>query len=211
MGQARPLAAIEPTPCYDSDRKGIVMVAQQVGPLWTVEQYLQLERYSTVKHEYHNGYVFAMAGGSQAHSQIAVNIVALLRVGVRGSGCRALNSDIKIRQSPDDYVYADAVVTCDPRDHVPGQEWIDYPTLMVEVLSTSTARHDRGDKFEGYKNIPTFREYVLVKYRRREVEVRRRGDIGTWTATTYGPHDDVVLESAAITLPMDLIYEEIGL
>ena len=96
------------------------MVAQQqIGPIWTVEQYLVLERYSTVKHEYHGGYVYALAGGSQAHSQIAGNVLTLLRTGVRGSGCRALNPDIKIRQSPDDYVYADAVVTGDPGDDVP--------------------------------------------------------------------------------------------
>src|SRR5919206_186678 len=148
------------------------MVAQ-VGPLWTVEEYLLLERYSTVKHEYHGGYVYAMAGGSQAHSQIAGNMYALLRAGVRGSGCRALNPDIKIRQAPDDYVYADAVVTCDPRDDVPGQDWIDYPTLVVEVW--------------------------------------RRAAAGAWTSTVYGPADDVVLDSLALTLPMDLIYEDSGL
>jgi Uma2 family endonuclease len=99
------------------------MVAQ-VGPLWTVAEYLLLERYSTVKHEYHGGYVYALADGSQTHSQIACNLYAL-RAGVRGSRCRALNPDIKIRQSPDDYVYSDAVVTCDPRDDVPGQDWIE--------------------------------------------------------------------------------------
>ena len=186
------------------------MVAQ-VGPLWTVEEYLLLERYSTVKHEYHGGYVYAMAGGSQAHSQIAANMLTLLRAGVRGSGCRALNPDIKIRQTPDDYVYSDAVVTCDPRDDVPGQDWIDYPMLVVEVLSRSTERHDRGDKFEGYKNIPTFREYVLVEYRRREVGVWRRDDAGTWNLTACGLGDDVALESVPLTLPMDLIYEDSGL
>ena len=188
------------------------MVAQQpAGPIWTVEQYLVLERYSTVKHEYHGGYVYALAGGSLAHSQIAGNVLTLLRAGVRGSGGRALNPDIKIRQSPDDYVYSDAVVTCDPRDDVPGQDWIDYPLLIVEVLSPSTERHDRGGKFEGYKNISTFREYVLVEDRWREVEVWRRDDAGTWTATTYGPGDDVALASVALTLPMDLIYEDSGL
>jgi hypothetical protein len=73
------------------------MVARpQVGPPWTVEQYLVLERYSTVKHEYHGGYVYALAGGSQAHSQIAGNVLTLLRTAVRGSGGRALNPDIKI-------------------------------------------------------------------------------------------------------------------
>ncbi len=188
------------------------MVAQpQVGPLWTVEQYLDLERYSTVKHEYHDGYVYAMSGGSQSHSQIAGNIYTFLRAAVRGTECRALNPDIKIRQSPSDYVYSDAVVTCDPRDYVPGQDWIDYPTLVVEVLSPSTERHDRGDKFEGYRRIPTLREYVLVEYRRREVEVRRLDNSGMWVAATYGQGDNIMLESIALLLPMDLIYEDSGL
>jgi Uma2 family endonuclease len=136
--------------------------------------------------------------------------LTLLRAGVRGSGCRALNPDIKIRQPPDDYVYADAVVTCDPRDDAPGQDWIDYPTLVVEVLSPSTERYDRAGKFEGYKNSPTFRGYVLVEYRRREVEVWRRDDAGTWNLTTYGPSDDVALESLPLMLPTDLIYEDSG-
>ena len=163
------------------------MVArQQIGPIWTVDQYLVLERYSTVKHEYHGGYVYALAGGSQAHSQIAGNVLTLLRAGVRGSGGRALNPDIKIRQSPDDYVYSDAVVACDPRDDVPGQDWIDYPTLVVEVLSPSTERHDQGSKFEGYKHISTFREYVLVEYRQRGVEVWRRDDAGGGTSQPTG-------------------------
>ena len=60
-------------------------------------------------------------------------------------------------------------MTCDPHANVPGQDWIDYPTLVVEVLSRSTERYDRAGKFEGYTNIPTFRGYVLVEYRRREV------------------------------------------
>src|SRR5947199_8337765 len=98
------------------------MVArQQVGPIWTVDQYLVLERYSTVKHEYHGGYVYAMAGGSQAHSQIAANVLTLLRTGVRGSGCHALNPDIQIRQSPDDYAYSDAVVPCAPATTCPAR------------------------------------------------------------------------------------------
>ena len=188
------------------------MVAQpQVGPIWSVEQYLTLERYSPIRHEYHGGYVYAMAGGTQAHSQIALNVGALLRAGVRGSGCRTLNPDIKIRQSPDDYVYADAVITCDPRDQAPGQDWIDYPILVVEVLSPSTERHDRGTKFEGYKAIPTFREYVSVEYRRCEVEVWRCDPGGIWSATLYGPGQDVVLTSVSLSLSINAVYEDSGL
>lgn len=143
------------------------MVAQQVGPLWTVEEYLNLERHSNVKHEYHQGHVYAMAGGTQEHSLIAVNVCTLLRAAVRGSICRAFNSDIKIRQTLEDYVYADAVVTCDRRDNVPGQDWIDYPTLVVEVVSPSTERHDRSDKFDGYQQIPTAAAYPFSSIVRR--------------------------------------------
>jgi Uma2 family endonuclease len=187
------------------------MAAQpHAGPIWTVEQYLALERHSTVKHEYHRGYVYAVAGGTQAHSQIAVNVCALLRAGVRGSGCRALNSDIKIRQSPEDYVYADAVVTCYPRDHVPGQDWINYPTLIVEVLSPSTAGYDRDGKFDDYKAIATLREYILVEQGRRAVQVWRRGDDGAWMSAAFGPDGAVMLASLDLTLTLDEIYEDSG-
>jgi Uma2 family endonuclease len=108
-------------------------------------------------------------------------------------------------------VYADAVVTCDPRDQIPGQDWIDFPILVVEVLSPSTERHDRGDKFEGYKAIPTFREYVLIEYRRRGVEVWRRDAGGIWTNTLYGPGQDAALASVSLMLPIDAVYEDSGL
>lgn len=188
------------------------MVAQsQEGPFWTVEQYLDLEEHSTIKHEYHAGQVYAMAGGTQAHSIIAVNAASLLRAAVRGSGCRAFNSDMKVRQSLEDYVYPDASVTCDPNDIHPGQVWIDYPTLVVEVLSSATARHDRGDKFDGYKQIASLREYLLIESRRREVEVWRRDDAGLWRRTAYAPAEDIVLTSVPLTLSMDQLYEDSGL
>lgn len=188
------------------------MAAQtQVGPLWTVEQYLAMERCSTVKHEYHRGYVYAMSGGTQSHSQIAGNVYAIVRAAVRGSECRALTSDMKVRQSPSDYVYADVVVTCDHRDLVPNQDWVDYPTLVIEVLSRSTERHDRHDKFDGYKDIPTLREYMLIEYRRRSVTVWRRDDAGDWVSSNYGPDGPVALTSLGLMLTMDEIYEDSGL
>jgi Uma2 family endonuclease len=188
------------------------MAAQgQVGTLWTVQEYLDMERCSTVRHEYHGGYVLAMAGGTQAHSLIALNIGALLRPRIRGSGCRAFTSDMKVRQSPNDYVYADVVVSCDPRDNVPDQEWLAYPKLVIEVLSRRTEQYDRGAKFDDYKAITTLQEYVLVGYRRRQVEVWRRDEADAWAVTTYGPGDTVALQSLDLTLGMDQIYEDSGL
>ena len=186
------------------------MVARQAGPLWTVEDYLCMERCSTVKHEYHGGLVYAMAGGTQKHSVIALNVGAFLRPVVRGTGCHVYNSDIKVRQSPEDYVYPDVVVTCDARDNVPDQDWIDEPALVVEVLSPSTEQHDRGDKFDGYKGIATLREYVLIDYQQRQVQVWRREDAGNWTSRTYTSDEAVALASLDVVLPMDVIYEDSG-
>ena len=188
------------------------MVAQsQEGPFWTVEQYLDMEEHSTVKHEYHSGQVYAMAGGTQVHSLIAVSVCSLLRAAVRGSGCRAFNSDMQVRQSLEDYVYPDASVTCDPNDIRPDQVWIDQPVLVVEVLSRHTERHDRGDKFDGYKQIASLREYVLIESQRREVEVWRRDDAGVWRCTPYAPSEDIALTSVPLTASMDQIYEDSGI
>jgi Uma2 family endonuclease len=187
-----------------------VVAQPREGPFWTVEQYLDLDEHSTIKHEFHGGQVYAMAGGTQEHSLIAVNVVSLLRAAVRGSGCRAFNSDMKIRQSLDDYVYPDASVTCDPNDVRPGQVWIDYPILVVEVLSTATARHDRGDKFDGYKQLASLREYLLIESRRREAELWRRDDAGSWSRTGYAPSEEIALQSLPLTISMDLLYEDSG-
>lgn len=187
------------------------MAAQpHAGPIWTVEQYLALERHSTIKHEYHRGYVYAMAGGTQAHNLIGGNVFAQIRSAVRGTGCRAFTSDIKVRQSREDYVYADAVVTCDPRDDAPSQDWIAFPTLIVEVLSPSTAAYDRGGKFDDYQGIATLREYVLVESGRRALAVWRRGEDGGWASTAYGPEGAAMLATLDLTLSLDAIYEDSG-
>ena len=88
---------------------------------WTVDEYLRLELESPVKHEYVDGHVYAMAGGTQAHSELGVVAVALLRTLVRGGPCRAFNSDLKVHVSPRIYFYPDASVSCDPRDRHTGE------------------------------------------------------------------------------------------
>jgi Uma2 family endonuclease len=170
-----------------------------------------MERQNSVKHEYHSGYVYAMSGDTLAHNLISGNVHRLLRIAGGGGPCQAFIADIKVRQSKDNYVYPDIVVTCEARDFALGRDWIDYPALVVEVLSRSIERHDRGDKFEGYKQIPTLREYVLISYKRREVEVRRRIDADDWTVLTYGPGSELTLESVGLTLSLDAIYEDSGL
>lgn len=104
---------------------------------------MSLEGYLPVKHASPCGYVYAIADGVQVHSQIAGNVDAQSWAGVWGSGCRVPIPDIRIHQSLEDDVSADAVVTRDPRVNVPAQDWIANPTLVSEVLSPLTKRHDR--------------------------------------------------------------------
>src|SRR5579862_2216459 len=108
--------------------------------MWTVEQYLEMERSSNVRHEFIGGRVYAMAGGDQNHSRIGINVGAALADRLDDQACQVFNTDMKVRLANErDYVYPDASITCDPRDladHT--RDYIRYPRLIVEVLSDST-------------------------------------------------------------------------
>lgn len=185
------------------------MVAQPRPPRWRVEDYLEMERCSTVKHEFLDGYVYAMSGGTQRHSRIAVNVTTLLNVFLRGGPCRVFNSDMRVRIDQNNYVYPDAAVTCDPRDLADaGAVFLSHPRLVVEVLSEdSTAGYDRGDKFNLlYARLEELREYVLVETASIGVEVRRRTAEGTWPARRFGPGETVILESIEGRFPIDEFY-----
>jgi Uma2 family endonuclease len=127
------------------------MIAERVhGPLWTVEQYLEMERWSPIRHEFIDGYVYAMAGGTQRHDRIARTITRLLEDHLEGGPCQVFSLNMRVRLANEgDHVYADAAVTCDPRDVADDlSDYIRYPRLVVEVLSDSTEKHDRGATFD---------------------------------------------------------------
>jgi Uma2 family endonuclease len=120
-------------------------------PSLSPDEYLQLEADSPIKHEYIDGEVYAMAGASDTHVTIALNLAALLRSHVRGSGCRVYIADMKARiEARDRFYYPDVMVTCDPRDQATAT-YKRFPKLVVEVLSDSTEAFDRGDKFTDYR------------------------------------------------------------
>lgn len=190
------------------------MAAISHTPRWRVQDYLELERFSPVKHEYVEGYVYAMAGGTRADSVISTNILALLRDRARGGPCRVYNSDMKVRLTDAVYVYPDASVSCDARDAMNDEaDHIAHPTLIVEVLSDSTADYDRGDKFELYRRNPAIQEYVLVDPHQAAVEVYRRvmaADAQSqWRSQRFGAGEDVAMHSLGFTLPLALVYEDV--
>jgi Uma2 family endonuclease len=131
--------------------------------LLSVEEYLAGEEVSQIRHEYLGGIVYAMAGGTQDHNTISLNLALALKAKLRGSPCRVFMADMRTRidatESPIFY-YPDVIVGCDPRDK--NQTWIRYPKVVFEVLSESTERTDRGEKFSNYIQVPSLEEYALV-------------------------------------------------
>ena len=189
------------------------MVARPQPPRWSVEAYLAMERGSPIKHDYIDGHVYAMAGGSRRHSRISVNVTTLLNVLLRGanSPCQVFNSDMKVHVDAKNYVYPDASVSCDARDVTDGEaDYISHPIMVVEVLSDdSTAGYDRGDKFDLlYKQIEALQEYVLVDTQKMAIDVYRRAG-ASWSLQSFGPDDTVVLESISVSSPIAAFYERI--
>lgn len=185
------------------------MIAERAhGPLWTVEQYLEMERGSPIRHEYIDGYVYAMSGGTQRHDRIARTITRLLEDHLQGGPCQVFSMNMRVRLANGrHYVYADATVTCDPRDVADDlSDHIDDPRLVAEVLSESTEKHDRSAKFDLYAGRETLVEYMLIETERVGVEARSRDTAGVWSAARYGPGDDVALTSVGLAVPIAALY-----
>lgn len=172
-----------------------------------VETYLAAEERSEVRHEYLGGVVYAMAGETRAHNEIVGNLYTAIRSHLKGGHCKLYVSDIRVALSLHDdayFYYPDLVVTCDSRDSDP--RFVRYPKILIEVLSPSTERVDRREKFFAYTTIESVEEYVLVAQPAREVTVFRRGD--AWRAEKSTGIDVVVtLNSLRLELPLAAIYE----
>jgi len=180
------------------------MVAQEAPRYVSVEQWRQLLRASEIKYEYRDGVVVAMAGGSADHSRIAINVIRALEDGLGDRPCLVYNSDMAVRLSASAYTFPDATVTCDERDQGRVTE-IQAPLVLVEILSDSTERDDRTDKFALCRTCPSVQEYVLIATRYQGVEVYRRAP-GDWTAHTYKHGETVELKSINVQIPVSSLY-----
>ncbi|MEH1925385.1 Uma2 family endonuclease [Nostoc sp.] len=189
------------------------MIASPQQNYLTAKEYLPMEEQSDIKHEYIDGYIYAMAEVLDAHVTIAGNLFALLRNHVRGSGCRVYIADMKARiESLNRFYYPDVMVTCDRRDQeTPGYKR--FPCLIVEVLSNFTEAFDRGDKFADYQTLESLQEYVLINTKRQRVECFRRNEQGLWVLQSYTAEDQsfrlnsVDFEETMATLYEDVIFE----
>lgn len=177
---------------------------------FTAQDFLDWERQQPTKHEYVQGETFAMAGAGDAHVTISLNVAAALKQHLRGTPCRTYIADMKVHvQAVDAFFYPDVFVTCSPADAA-RNEAKEEPTLVVEVLSPSTAAYDRGLKFEYYRTLPSLQEYALIDTERASVEVFRRNPAGQWVLHPFGRQADVELASVGLTLPMATVYEDVA-
>lgn len=185
------------------------MVAQPHRSRMSVEEYLTLERTNTeIHYEFIDGHVYMLAGGTADHSIISANIIRELSLALRGSPCRVYTSDMKVRISEQRYVYPDVSVSCDPRDRG-SIEALQYPRLIVEVLSPGTEAYDRGKKFSYYRACLTIEEYILVDTQQQAIDFYRREQETFWKLSPLGSDDQVKIQSLGISFPVTAIYENI--
>lgn len=178
---------------------------------YSVEEYLELETRSEIRHEYVAGQVFAMAGSTESHNIISGNIFAQVRAALRGSGCRAFIFDMKARVEPtDSFYYPDVMATCEEFDAQ--SVFKSRPFLIVEVLSRSTMSIDRREKLAAYRQIDSLREYAVIYQDRRRIELHRKDDQGNWQTVILGEQDVLLLKSLPtghLRLTMDEVYEDV--
>lgn len=159
-----------------------------------------------MKHEFLEGQIYAMAGGTPEHAALAAAVLTLLGPQLRGGQYRPYSSDVRVRTPTGLTTYPDVTVICGPREiDVADPLAVTNPALIVEVLSGSTEEYDSGDKFEHYKTFPSLREYVLVSHRERSVEVRSRGEDG-WQ-TTVVPEGAIAALSIGAQLDVRELYD----
>ncbi|MBD1904980.1 Uma2 family endonuclease [Funiculus sociatus GB2-A5] len=175
----------------------------------TPQEYLEWEPTQEIRYDYIDGEVFAMTGGTKPHNRIAGNIYTALDSHLQERGCEVYIADVKVQASENGpYHYPDVVVTCDPRDRNSNQ-FVQYPCLIVEVLSPSTEAFDRGGKFARYRQMETLQEYVLIQSEQIGVECFRRNEEGLWVLYPYESGDTFTLSSVGLSLSVDAVYRQV--
>jgi len=172
----------------------------------SVEDYLAGELTSLVRHEYLGGDIYAMAGASEDHNVISLNIAAALHSHLRGKSCKAFMNDMKLKlwAQIQMFYYPDVMVICDPTDD--DKYFKSKPTVIVEVVSESTRNTDEREKLITYMQIPSLNEYVLVEQEAFKVTVHRRSD--DWMPEILMGQEAVMeLHSLGFTMPLTQVYE----
>lgn len=176
----------------------------------TEAEYLEIERRAEFKSEFFDGEMFAMAGGSPAHSLIASNLIGELRARLKGGACLVYNGDLRVKiEATGLFTYPDVAVVCGQRLFLDGDTLLN-PTVIAEVLSDSTEAYDRGKKFEHYRQIAALQEYLLVSQKEPRLEQFIRKPEGAWEfRETVGLDARLELPSLSVALPLAEVFANV--
>lgn len=187
------------------------MVAQrQRHHVWTVEQYLSYERNMSGKHEFLDGQVYAMSGGSPNHNRISASVTRHIGEQVIGHGCQVFSSDQRVKTSNNHYTYPDLTLVCG-KPEFGEEDTLLNPTFLLEVLSPSTEVYDRGEKAQRYRGLDSLQEYALIAQDRPHVEVytRQPGSDKWLLSEADGLDAEIAFRSINAALPLRDLYEQI--
>lgn len=189
------------------------MSLPQTQITYSVEEYLELERASFERHEYLDGQIYQMAGESSYHSTINANLTALLVAQLRGTPCQAFSPNMKVRSSPEGlFAYPDAAVVCgEPQYHDKRRDTLINPTVIIEVLSPSTEKYDRGEKFLRYQHLTSLTDYLLVTQNAPRIEHYTRQPHNKWLYTVVsGLTSSLHLPSINCELRLSEVFDRIA-
>jgi Uma2 family endonuclease len=175
---------------------------------YSFADYLAFEEGSNTKHEFLDGEIYGMAGGTPEHAALSVAVSSILHGQLRGGPCRAYSSDLRVRVLASGLAtYPDVTVICGELERDPESPTTAVnPRVVVEVLSEGTEAYDRGQKLEHYRRIPSLAAVVLVSHRTPAIEVWERASDETWRRREFGPAEEAVIEALPARLPVDEVY-----
>lgn len=178
----------------------------------TYAEYLQLEADTGIKHEFLDGEVVAMVGGTVTHGALVARWIALVHQQLRGKPCFPTSSDVRVRTGTGLNTYPDVPVICGEIERAPDdRNAVLNPSVVIEVLSPSTETWDRGDKLRHYMSVPSLRDVVLCSQHEPAVWHYARIDDEAWTVRVFGPGDRLRLQGCEVEIVVDELYDGIEL
>lgn len=185
------------------------VVSHAPGTPLTLDEFRAFERSSESKHEFVDGVVYAMIGGTAAHNRVAANVIVALGIAFRGRRCSVFTSDQRVVNADGTACYPDVSALCGEPVFSDGvQDELLNPGVIFEVLSESSEAYDRGEKFTRYSSSPTLQEYILIDPRRVRIETFTRENDG-WKLRRYGQNDTVPIKSVGVELRAADVYENV--
>lgn len=177
----------------------------------SADEYLEGEKHRRIRHEFISGEIYAMAGASERHHRIALNLATSLDAHLENSACNVFITDMKLKINEETFYYPDVFVACDQNPE--SEYYREVPVLIIEIISPSTRQTDRREKLRVYQQIPTVQEYILIEQDKIQVEIHRRQANGSWITYFYNEGDldeRIEFQSIGLTTNLEQIYRRVN-